>query len=69
MPDATDLALVREYARCNSESAFAELVRRHVNLVYSVALRFTVYRTLIRKFFMRISRWRCLFIEPRSKMI
>ena len=41
MSDANDMELVREYARHNSESAFAELVRRHINLVYSVALRFT----------------------------
>jgi len=34
-----DMALVREYARGNSEEAFATLVSRHVNLVYSVALR------------------------------
>ena len=34
-----DLALLREYARRNSEEAFAALVSRHVNLVYSVALR------------------------------
>ena len=34
-----DLTLLREYARCNSEEAFAALVSRHVNLVYSVALR------------------------------
>ena len=41
MADANDMDLVREYAARNSEPAFAELVRRHVNLVYSVALRFT----------------------------
>ncbi|HSY09549.1 MAG TPA: sigma-70 family RNA polymerase sigma factor, partial [Candidatus Dormibacteraeota bacterium] len=34
-----DLTLLREYARRNSEDAFAALVSRHVNLVYSVALR------------------------------
>ena len=34
-----DLALLRQYARDNSEAAFAELVARHINLVYSVALR------------------------------
>ncbi len=41
MPDASDMALVRQYARGNSEPAFAELVCRHINLVYSVALRYT----------------------------
>jgi RNA polymerase sigma factor (sigma-70 family) len=35
------MELVREFAGRNSEPAFGELVRRHVNLVYSVALRFT----------------------------
>ncbi|HEX7618623.1 MAG TPA: sigma-70 family RNA polymerase sigma factor, partial [Verrucomicrobiae bacterium] len=34
-----DLALLREYARNHSEEAFAALVSRHVNLVFSVALR------------------------------
>ena len=34
-----DLTLLREYARHNSEEAFAALVTRHINLVYSVALR------------------------------
>jgi uncharacterized protein (TIGR03435 family) len=34
-----DLTLLREYARQNSEAAFSALVARHVNLVYSVALR------------------------------
>ena len=41
MADANDMDLVREFADRNSEAAFAELVRRHINLVYSVALRFT----------------------------
>jgi RNA polymerase sigma factor (sigma-70 family) len=34
-----DVALLRRYAEESSQSAFAELVRRHINLVYSAALR------------------------------
>jgi RNA polymerase sigma factor (sigma-70 family) len=34
-----DLDLLRQFARENSQHAFAEIVRRHVNLVYSAALR------------------------------
>ena len=34
-----DLELVRQYALCKSEEAFATLVSRHINLVHSVALR------------------------------
>ena len=41
MTDVSDLELVRDYTAHNSESAFAELVRRHISLVYSVALRYT----------------------------
>ena len=41
MPDAPDMELVREFARDQSEAAFAELVRRHIALVYSVARRCT----------------------------
>jgi RNA polymerase sigma factor (sigma-70 family) len=35
----TDQQLLREYTERRSESAFAELVRRHVDLIYSAALR------------------------------
>jgi RNA polymerase sigma factor (sigma-70 family) len=36
---ADDMELVQEFARNNSEQAFATLVQRHINLVYSAALR------------------------------
>lgn len=41
MNDAQDMELVQEFARTHSDAAFAELVRRYVNLVYSVARRCT----------------------------
>ena len=41
MPATNDMDLMRAYARENSEPAFAELVQRHIHLVYSVALRCT----------------------------
>jgi DNA-directed RNA polymerase specialized sigma24 family protein len=34
-----DAELLRRYAADHSEAAFTELVRRHVDLVYSAALR------------------------------
>ena len=34
-----DMALVREYAASQSEQAFEQLVARHLNMVYSAALR------------------------------
>ncbi len=37
--DVSDMELVREYATRDSEQAFAALVKRHVDLVYSAALR------------------------------
>ncbi|HEY3762137.1 MAG TPA: sigma-70 family RNA polymerase sigma factor [Verrucomicrobiae bacterium] len=41
MPDPDDIDLLRRFARTGSESAFAALVERHLNLVYSTALRHT----------------------------
>jgi RNA polymerase sigma factor (sigma-70 family) len=40
MAEVDDIELVREFADRDSQPAFAELVQRHVNLVYSVALRY-----------------------------
>ena len=41
MTDLSDRDLLTEFARSESETAFAELVRRHIALVHSVALRHT----------------------------
>jgi len=41
MPESDDIRLLKQYADENSEAAFAELVARYVNLVYSAALRST----------------------------
>ncbi|MDB6024883.1 MAG: polymerase, sigma-24 subunit, subfamily [Verrucomicrobiales bacterium] len=40
MPDLNDMDLLREYADRDSDPAFAEVVQRHINFVYSVALRY-----------------------------
>ncbi len=39
MAETNDRELMREYADGDSEAAFAALVQRHINLVYSIALR------------------------------
>ena len=39
MQDVDDIELLRRYARDGSEEAFAMVSSRHLNLVYSVALR------------------------------
>jgi RNA polymerase sigma factor (sigma-70 family) len=41
MQEVADMELLRQYADRNSDEAFATLVARHVNLVYSAALRKT----------------------------
>ena len=41
MLNVSDISLLQDYNRHASEEAFAEVVQRHVNLVYSVALRHT----------------------------
>ena len=41
MQEAADRELLRQYVLGNSQEAFAALLTRHVNLVYSVALRKT----------------------------
>ena len=40
MADMNDMDLMRRYADGNSEAAFAQLVGRHINFVYSAALRY-----------------------------
>jgi uncharacterized protein (TIGR03435 family) len=40
MPEVSDTELLREYVNSGSENAFAEIVRRHIDFVYSVTLRY-----------------------------
>jgi len=40
MPEINDIDLLREYAASRSEEAFAALVSRHINMVYSAAMRY-----------------------------
>src|SRR5678816_3177981 len=40
MPPMDDSVLLRQYVENHSDEAFAALVTRHINLVYSVALRY-----------------------------
>ncbi len=44
----TDQQLLGEYANDRSEAAFGELVRRHIDLAYSVALRLVRVRTWLK---------------------
>ncbi|MBN8249435.1 MAG: RNA polymerase sigma factor, partial [Verrucomicrobia bacterium] len=46
MNDHGDIQLLADYAERQSQEAFAELVRRHVDLVFSVACRLVVDRHL-----------------------
>src|SRR5262249_23192291 len=46
MDSRTDQDLLREYAGEGSEAAFSELVHRHVDFVYSAALRIVTNRLL-----------------------
>ncbi|MGZ4972667.1 MAG: RNA polymerase sigma factor, partial [Limisphaerales bacterium] len=41
MQELDDISLLREFTERNAEQAFAALVERHINKVYSVALRHT----------------------------
>jgi len=41
MHESDDMALLCEYVESGTESAFAEIVARHINKVYSIALRHT----------------------------
>ena len=41
MTNASDCDLLTQFARNDSEAAFAVLVQRHIGLVHSVALRHT----------------------------
>src|SRR5437588_4381957 len=39
MPNMTDVELLREYVKSASHDAFAQIARRHVDMIYSAAMR------------------------------
>ncbi|HEV2328173.1 MAG TPA: sigma factor [Verrucomicrobiae bacterium] len=41
MSDVSDANLMEQFARNQSQAAFAELVKRHISLAYSLAFRKT----------------------------
>lgn len=58
-----DLQLLARYTRQNAEDAFAEIVRRHLDLVFSAALR-PVWATRPRLVTFQVLR----LTEPRSHL-
>jgi hypothetical protein len=53
---ATDLELLARYTRHGAEDAFAEIVRRYVNLVYSAALRQTRSPQIAQSTFIKLAQ-------------
>jgi len=46
--DMNDQELLHDYVQNGSEAAFAALVRKHIDLVYSAALRMVLGRSTVR---------------------
>ena len=66
-----DTELLHSYATERSEAAFAELVRRHVDLVYSAALRMVngdahAAQDLAQKVFCELARQECRRIDSAA---